>query len=344
MENKQLEFWEADTRMALEGEPMKLFSEVLKETVEYERGRGAKSLKSFIIPCANALNHFFGKYALTEITPQLIEEYQGRRRKEVTAGTVNRDFTILSIAFNRCIRNGLIKESPLTPISKLREIQKRRRYLHLPEQAKILAACSGMLLDAVTMALNTGMRRGELFSLRVQDIDFKANVIMLSKTKTDSPRDIPMNAACRSVAERRCETESDYLFLNRQRKPIGDLKASFKKACKAAGLTGVRFHDLRHTFATNLVRNGVPIYDVSALLGHSRVSTTQIYAKVTDTRKAQAVEGLERIFERPEGEKEESETKDMNEAEDAKRITQGKLVFFPGIPSFRGNPRDRRAL
>ncbi|WP_455379496.1 site-specific integrase, partial [Petrachloros mirabilis] len=134
-------------------------------------------------------------------------------------------------------------------------------------------ACDPHLRPIVVVGLNTGMRRGEILSLRWEHCDLKHSFILLDKTKNGERREIPINVTVRSTLrglERRLDIP--YVFFDpKTGKPYQDVKRSFATACKKAGITDFHFHDLRHTFASQLVMSGIDLATVKELLGHKDI-------------------------------------------------------------------------
>ena len=156
-------------------------------------------------------------------------------------------------------------------------------------------ASSEHLKSILTVALNTGLRRGELLNLKWNQIDFKARMLRVEKTKSGKMRHIPINDILFNELSRlKSENgQNSYLFFNPETgKPYLDMKTGFKGACRRAGIKGLRFHDLRHTFATRLIQAGVDIVTVQNLLGHHSVTVTQRYTHSNDEQKRKAVELL----------------------------------------------------
>jgi len=150
------------------------------------------------------------------------------------------------------------------------------------------------------LALNTGMRRGELLSLEWQQVDLIHGRIRILNAKTNSSeRSIPLNAISRStLLELARDKKSNLVFPSNRKvgKRILDLKKGFRKAVQSAGIASLRFHDLRHTFATRLVQAGVDIITVQHLLGHAKISMTVRYAHSPDESKIAAVKRLDELF------------------------------------------------
>jgi len=142
------------------------------------------------------------------------------------------------------------------------------------------------------------MRRGEILGLRWSQVDLAARTIKLSQTKSGKPRVIPINAFLLDIliSQERKTGYSDFVFLNRAtRKPFQDVKRAFNTAATNAGIVGLRFHDLRHTFASRLVAAGVDLITVKDLLGHHSVKVTERYTHTNAEQKKRAVEILQNL-------------------------------------------------
>jgi len=141
-----------------------------------------------------------------------------------------------------------------------------------------LLACSDRpvwLKPVVIFALHTGMRRGEILSLKWTDVDFTRKLVRVLKSKNGEKRSVPMsNTVYGLLRGQNIRDISGRVF------PVSFrcLRQGFEKACSRAGLDNFTFHDLRHTFATRLVQNGVDLYKVKELLGHKTIAMTMRYS------------------------------------------------------------------
>jgi len=138
------------------------------------------------------------------------------------------------------------------------------------------------------------MRRSDHFPLKREKVDFQRGSIWVANSKTGKDYAIPMSAAVREVMRRHCAGKSpeDYVFLNPDTgKPYTDLKKAFKKACELAGIKGLRWNDLRHTFGTRLGVAGANAFEIQELMGHTDVRTSLRYVHPVSERKRVAVEG-----------------------------------------------------
>jgi len=240
---------------------------------------------------------FFRSSSLHEISPHKIEQYKAHRLSSgVTRSTVNRELTILKKMFNLAVDWGLAQSNPVTKVKLFSENDtQKERILAYDEEASLLAESPDYLTPILIVALNTGMRRGEILNLRWDQVDLGQRQIAVKKTKSGKDRIIPINSQLLAVLSLLGPPrgKSGLVFPNPATgKPYTDVKKSFKLACKRAGIEGFRFHDLRHTFASRLVEAGVDIVTVRDLLGHFSVRVTQRYIHPGKSQKVLAVEVL----------------------------------------------------
>jgi integrase len=143
------------------------------------------------------------------------------------------------------------------------------------------------------------MRRGEIFKLEWKDVDLEAVALRVARSKSGKPRVISINSGLLSELRtlRSAAGASEYVFPNPATgRPYVDVKRAFHAACTAAGIVGLHFHDLRHTFATRLVKSGADLILVKELMGHSSVVTTERY---THSQAAEKLRAVERLCEKP---------------------------------------------
>jgi len=236
---------------------------------------------------------FFGKSFLNEVTSYDVERYIEKRRKTVTGPGVNRELAALKAMFNKAVEWGF--SSGRNPVKGIKYFPEREmeRILSDDEASRLAAACSLSLRPVVIVALNTGMRKSEILDLRWENVDFGRKYIRVERSKNNRTRKVPMNSAVLEELRRLRGNGSEYVFTKeRSEGKLCCIATAFKTACRRAGIQRLRFHDLRHTFATNLVVNGVDLVTVKEILGHSDISMTVRYSHPSDTRKMNAVEML----------------------------------------------------
>jgi integrase len=155
------------------------------------------------------------------------------------------------------------------------------------------------LAPIVLLALNTGLRRGELFNLRWADVDLTRAMVTVQGggAKSGQTRHVPLNSEALAVIKAWRPTDADAatcVFPSDEGAPLEDVKTAWLPLVKAAKITAFRFHDLRHTFASKLVMAGVDLNTVRELLGHADLKMTLRYAHLAPEHKAAAVAKLVR--------------------------------------------------
>lgn len=228
----------------------------------------------------------FGKRRISELTAEDGEGFKTVRARYVKPATVNRELTVLKHMLRTAFKWELLPKNPFRDVQFLHVPKSIERILSTQEELKLLQACDRVrgqfLKPLVVLALQTGMRRSELLTLRWHQIDLGRRTLRIINAKTVSgDRVVPMNdTACRVLTDLATKRTSEFAFPSSRRvgERLVDLKKGFKKTVQIAGIPHIRFHDLRHTFATRLVQAGVDLITVRQLLGHARITMTVRYA------------------------------------------------------------------
>lgn len=257
--------------------------------------------KKYLIP---VIKDFFGNLLLRRFTTHIVEQLQVDLIKQgKKPATINRYLACIKHMFTKAVEWDMVEEEVLKRIRRvkfLKEENRRLRYLTEGEIQRLLSCCDKHLFPIVFTALNTGMRKDEILSLKWDNVDLKNGYIHVEKSKNSDRRDIPMNEQLLALfrklfTERKLNT--DYVFVNPETNTrYYDIKRSFKYALKKAKITDFKFHDLRHTFASHLVMNGVDLTTVKELLGHKEIKMTLRYSHLAPEHKTKAVSCLNRIF------------------------------------------------
>jgi integrase len=173
-----------------------------------------------------------------------------------------------------------------------------RRERHLPPFPEIgLGEFADHLHPIVMLALNTGMRRGEIFSLRWSSVDLGKALLEVAGpgAKSGRTRHIPLNKEALEALTRwrkQAGTSARPIFPGKGGGRLTNINSAWESLVKRAGLENFRFHDCRHHFASRLVMADVPLNTVRELLGHSEISMTLRYAHLASEHKAEAVAKL----------------------------------------------------
>ncbi len=242
------------------------------------------------------LSKLFGNKKLSDISTKDLEDFKLMRLNEVSPATVNRSLSVLRHLFNLAKRwKKFYGDNPVSIVGMLEEHNQVERILTVDEEKRLLNECVSYLRPIITTALNTGMRRGEILTLKWSDVDLDMNMITINQTNTKSKkqRKIPVSSRMRSLLlELKLQSGiQEYVFTDIQGRAIRTIRSAFQTACRKAGLDGLRFHDLRHTAATRMVESGANIVAISKILGHSDIKTTMRYAHPEDSLK-EALESL----------------------------------------------------
>lgn len=239
----------------------------------------------------------FGEDLLATFDTRKLETYQTELLKDKKPATVNRYFSVLKHMFKKANDWEMVGDDVLKKIHKVqmkKEYNRRLRYLTRDQANKLLEACQNSLAKKylypiVVVALNTGMRKGEITSLKWSQIDMMNGYILLEDTKNGERREVPMNDTVKELFQGmvRPIKDSTRVFT----KNLG--KKSFVTATRKAGIVDFHFHDLRHTFASWLAMAGCDLNTLKELLGHKSITMTMRYAHLSGEHKKTAVKMLD---------------------------------------------------
>jgi integrase len=252
----------------------------------------------------------FAGRTLEEVTPAELDKIRAERlkipappddenerpKKPTSPATVNREFAFLKHVFTIAVRDGKTDTNPVAKLKMLREPSGRTRYLSDEEETALLEALpSDEDRQRVTMLLHTGFRRGELLGLRWRDIDFKAGVLTIPKSKNGDARHVPMTSTVRAILSRRARPLDAATLVFPNTEGTRDLrwaKKTVPAALRAARIEDFRFHDLRHTFASRLAMESVDLMTIRDLMGHKTMTMTLRYSHLSPGHRQNAVERL----------------------------------------------------
>jgi len=233
---------------------------------------------------------------MDKITIWDIEKWQKQKLDNgIQRSTINRAVTALKAVLNKAVELNIIDSNPIAARKGKKPDKKGViRWLSEDEEKRLYKALSkrtGHLPVIITLLLNTGARPGEIFTLRWENVDLDNRSITLDAafTKTGQTRYIPLNDTAFDALSN-WESEGEWVFPGVKAKThIVSIQRGWNLIKKEATITNFRLYDLRHSFASKLVRNGVSIYEVAELLGHSAVEMTKIYAHLDDRTLRNAV-------------------------------------------------------
>ncbi len=254
------------------------------------------------------LIRFFGEAPqITSVNTATIHEFIcARRKEEVKNATLNRDLRFLAQILKQAERERFIARSPFDLGKFFQNESRDRRKPHIltwEEQERVLSVALPRIRVLTVLGVETGMRTGEILSLRWQDIDFLQDTLQVVKSKTASGvRTVPISALCKSELLRWrnliCPTSpSDWMFpsfSNKRHKLQGGRKA-WASTLKKAGIPFFPIYNLRHTFASRMTAAGVSAITIAQLLGHSSSQIVPRYAQVLDQNRIDAMKKLESV-------------------------------------------------
>ena len=232
----------------------------------------------------------FGQRVADSITPADIAEWFAKMadERDWTPATINRYRAAMSKAFKIGIQNGKITANPARLVPQRKEPAGKLRYLTDEEEIRLRLALKSRprSIPQLDIALHTGMRKSEQFSVTWDQVDFTQKFLHLSATKNGSDRYVSLNSEAIRALESLKEThkrlklpDDSTLFVSAQNKPMADIE-------------GVTWHTLRHTFASRLVMAGVDLKTVQDLMGHKTIAMTARYAHLSPAHKLTALEKL----------------------------------------------------
>lgn len=244
----------------------------------------------------------FNLYALplVEIDRARVDLWVTQRLERVGKATVRRNVTALKAALAQAFRWELLDRNPLAGYGAVKLADDpRTRFLSLEEEGvlrRVLDGTNPQMRALVLLAINTGLRKGELYNLKWEDVDLGRRVLAVrGKTaKSRRLRHVPLSAVAHTLLSGLDRVEGNpYVFRGRRGKRLVNIDKAFGRLLAKAGIEDASFHCLRHTFASRLVGKGVPLYAVQKLLGHSDPKLTARYSHLAPDALAAAVAVLD---------------------------------------------------
>ncbi len=222
---------------------------------------------------------------VASLTPQIFEEYKAKRIESgVKPSSVNRELNTLKNMVRKAYEWGYLPENFSSQIKKLKDSTqaKKVRFFSKQEIEKLLKVASETVKKIILIGINTGFRAGEIANLTWADIDFSRKVAIIQAKQDWQPKDndlreVPLkNKFVKLLKKWKQNSNSEYVL--GKKFTTEQLSSLFRKYARLAGIKDASIHTLRHTYASHLAMAGVDLYTIAKLLGHSDVSTTQIYA------------------------------------------------------------------
>ena len=229
----------------------------------------------------------FGQKKLGEISSRDIKRFMDSLCHITT--TANRCFSLLSMVFQKAEDWEYLppKSNPCPGIRKYKE-NKTQRFLNRSELLRLEESLthqekkqklSYYTVNAIRLSLYIGCRKSNILNLKWEDVHLKERYIFLPDTKIGESA-CPINEkTCNLLVSLKRKEDNPYVFPGRiPGKPLVEIKTAWRTILKRAGIQDFRLHDLRHSFASFYLSQGVELYTVSKLLGHKNIATTTRYA------------------------------------------------------------------
>ena len=276
----------------------KWLEDYVKPNNKYLEQRAKKYiLSSSLIPV-------FGKMLISKIGPHDIERYKAAQIKAgVGSKTLKNRLTVL----NKCLVTAYEWLNLAGAPPKIRWPQCasfRTVYLSAAECERLVARADGIIREMILMALRTGMRQGELKGLQWTSIDWENRSVairhslrdvgqVLESPENNRERHIPLDTDVYEMLYLRMRP-TGFVFTDEYGRPFNEprLNRRLTRLCRLAEIRRITWHDLRHTFASQLAMRGVPLHIIQTLLGHSSITTTMRYAHVAPSALRPAIELL----------------------------------------------------
>ncbi len=269
--------------------PAVTLGEIEKGLLRYLKARHAPSTYASDVLRLQRLRKAYGATPLRDIDRAAVEDVLTRMRVEdgLSAGTVNRYASLLSVVFRYAIDRDLARDNPVRGVRREREEQKAVPFISDADVVRLIGAAQHPELGTFIRVLSdTGVRRSEGLALQWRDVDLRRELLLVRKSKTREPREVPLTRAC--VAALREQAARIETLPQHGRGPVWPALAAlrpdgvtkrFKGTAKRAGLPDLRLHDLRHGFACRLREAGVAIQVIAQLAGHKSLATTLRYSR-----------------------------------------------------------------
>ena len=242
-----------------------LLTRYLEEVSVQKKGHGRETYT------INALlREDFADQTINEVTPSVFAAYRDRRLGEIKGTTIRRNLGIIQHAFDIAVREWgwPIKINPVRSIRKPDTSNSRDRRLLQGEEGQILRECrvckNPWITPCVQLAIETAMRRSEILRMAWVDINWDKRTLLIPETKNGHPRTIPLTAEAVDLLKRLPRNIDGRVI------PISAncLRMAWGRALRRAGITGLRFHDLRHEAITRFFERGLSVPEVALISGH----------------------------------------------------------------------------
>jgi integrase len=231
------------------------------------------------------LKDYFGAIPLCDLTPAHLARFRDDRLKTVQHQTVKRDLSILSSAINTAIIewNIPLKMNPVSKIRWKQTDQPRDRRFEDGEESQLLSHATPSMARMITVAVETAVRRSELLRIKRSHINFAKQTLEIGLTKTGKPRTIPLSSRALKAIREQLRASEKVIPIEEQ--PIFQITGSrlfkdFQTLREEIGISGLRWHDLRHEATSRLFEKGLNMMEVASITGHEDLKMLKRYTHI----------------------------------------------------------------
>jgi integrase len=273
------------------------FRVIAQEAVDWYINHDRKDVRNFRGRMKFILDAF-GDRVADEIKPSEIDAWIGSHKW--SPATKNRYKNVFGKTFKIALADGKVTSNPARMVEQRAENNVRIRFLLDDEEKRLREAILRrfpMHMPEFDVALNTGMRKSEQYSLEWSEVSLTRRRIRLTKTKNGSNREIPLNKTCVKAFEELHATRphNGRIFQSKFGSDLNNPRAWFELAVEEAKVPNLRWHDLRHSFISRLIMKDVNLRTVQELAGHKTISMTTRYAHLAPEHNQAAIEKLDTV-------------------------------------------------
>ncbi len=269
-----------------------------KEYEGFSKGYHTASSHRTVVDGFNSFEKFIGHKAIDLISVREMDQYITHLKTKISIQTARKHYITLAAAFQKAVEWGYLENNYWRKVKKPTTPQIGAPFITMDD---FMTVCSAVhhpeVRTIATVAFHTGMRRGEIMCLRWSSIDFENRTIKIQNTdtfttKSKKQRIVPMNGECYAALMEQQHRQTNEVMVFSVQPDL--VQHQFKRACRLifGNATNLHFHSLRHSFCSNLVRQGADIKVVQALAGHSSIEITEKYTHYLRSDAVKAVDLL----------------------------------------------------
>lgn len=263
-----------------------------------KNGRASATILAYAKDLDQLIEYLTGQNILsaTDITSDSLEGFKQKLKDEkYTLKSISRKLNSVKSFFKYLVGEGIVTASPASSVSHPKyEVAPPRVLSPLEYRALRDAAKDDVRMYAIIeLLLQTGLRIGELAAIQLQDISLEKSNLKVRAYESHEARRVPLNKTAKEAIEtyvkERPKTKNTTLFITKTGNPflIRNIRTAVNRYFRIAGVESAKVNDLRHTFIVEQLKAGVPIVELSHMVGHKRLSTTEKYLEFLNGNKTE---------------------------------------------------------